>query len=292
MNLAKNQSPKLPSTSKNQTSRTPQGGETGSPEVFAKSSAMSAQSQDSARDEQELQASPRNQPIPPPSHPKQYRAIGLIRGKYQNSEEQLTQGTLVTTEGVNIDAVLLGRVISLVKNHLDLEQEHLWVVYPRTKTQDDSLHVQIVGVWEPETLDRTSEEIPSSQEMDDGYFSIRGEVIFFSLEEKSVVIKIKQFPRKEGEKPKFFKLKLRGSLEGRPLRHFWDLTVRLQGELLTIEEGVDLGFAQKRKPNVRKDNKPKIGSRKPFKPNKPTSSGSSGSSISRPVLQKKPTKPQ
>jgi hypothetical protein len=288
MNLAKNQSPKLSSTSKNQTSRTPQGGDPSAPEVSTKSSAMSARSQDSAQDEQELQASPRNQPIPPPSHPKQYRAIGLIRGKYQNSEEQLTQGTLVTTEGINIDAVLLGRVISLVKNHLDLDKEHLWVVYPRTKTQDDSLHVQIVGVWEPETLDRTSEEIPSSQEMDDGYFSIRGEVIFFSQEENSIVIKIKQFPRKEGEKPKFFKLKLRGILEGRPLRHFWDLTVRLQGELLTIEQGVDLGFAQKRKPNFRKD-KPKIGSKKPFKPSKPTTSGSS---IARPVLQKKPTKPQ
>jgi hypothetical protein len=292
MNLAKNQSPKLPSTSKNQTSRTPQEGEIGSPEVSTKSPAMSDRSQDSVQDDRELQATPRNQPIPPPSHPKQYRAIGLIRGKYQSSEEQLTQGTLVTTEGINIDAVLLGRVISLVKNHLDLEKEHLWVVYPRTKTQDDSLHVQIVGVWEPETLDRTAEEVPSSQEMDDGYFSIRGEVIFFSHEEKSVVIKIKQFPRKEGEKPKFFKLKLKGILEGRPLRHFWDLTVRLQGELLTIEEGVDLGFAQKRKPNIRRDDKPKIGSRKPFKPNKPNSSGSSGSSIARPVLQKKPTKPQ
>jgi hypothetical protein len=267
MNLAKKQPPKLSSSSKHPTSP---------------SSVMSNQSQDSTQDDRETQESPRNQPIPPPSHPKQYRAIGLIRAKYQNSEEQLTQGMLVTTEGTKIDAVLLGRVISLVKNHLDLDKEHLWVVYPRTKSQDDSLHVQIVGVWEPETLDRASDSIQSSQDMDDGYFSIRGEVIFYSHEEDSIVIKIKQFPRKEGEKPKFFKLKLKGSLEGRPLRHFWDLTVKLKGEMLTIESGVDLGFAQKHKPNFRKD-RPR-GSSKPFKPKKPTGS------TSRPILTKKPTK--
>ena len=238
MNLAKNQSPKLPSTAKNQTSP---------------SSVMSNQSQDSAQDDRQIQASPRNQPIPPPSHPKQYRAIGLIRAKYQSSGEQLTQGMLVTAEGTNIDAVLLGGLLVWLRIISILDKEHLWVVYPRTKNQDDSLHVQIVGVWEPETLSQESDGIQSSQEMDDGYFSIRGEVIFYSQEEESLVIKIKQFPRKEGEKPKFFKLKLKGSLEGRPLRHFWDLTVRLRGELLTIESGVDLGFAQKRKPNFRKD---------------------------------------
>lgn len=66
-------------------------------------------------------------PIPPPSEPRQYRAIGLVRGRYQASEEQFTQGTLYTPDGVEIDAVLLGRVMSLVKKHLDLNEEHLWV---------------------------------------------------------------------------------------------------------------------------------------------------------------------
>ena len=87
----------------------------------------------------------RKHPIPPPSDPKQYRAIGLIQGRYQFSEEQLTQGTVWTPDGTAIDAVLLGRVLSLVKNHLDLSENHLWVVYPRTRQKDDHLHVQIVG---------------------------------------------------------------------------------------------------------------------------------------------------
>lgn len=191
----------------------------------------------------------RQQPIPSPSHPRQYRAIGLIRATYQMSGEQLTQGILVTPEGTEIEAVLLGRVISLVKKHLDLTKEHLWVVYPRTKLKSDRLHVQIVGVWEPETLSQRSTALtPSSNEMDDGYFSIRGEVIFYSQEREAVIVKIKQFPRKEGEKPKFFKLQLKGKLSERPLHRFWDLKVRLDGETLKIEQGTDLGFITKQKP--------------------------------------------
>lgn len=100
----------------------------------------------------------RYQPIAPPSEPMQYRAIGLIRGTYTPDEDdQLNRGSLTTEEGVAIEAVLLGRVTSLVKKHLDLTTPHLWVVYPRTRrseddTEDQDLHVQIVGVWEPETL--------------------------------------------------------------------------------------------------------------------------------------------
>jgi hypothetical protein len=100
----------------------------------------------------------RDHPIAPPSEPKQYRAIGLVRGRYTPDPEQFTRGMLVTPDGTDIDAVLLGRVMSLLKNHLNLEEEHLWVVYPRTRQQDDSLHVQIMGVWEPETLKQNESE--------------------------------------------------------------------------------------------------------------------------------------
>lgn len=217
---------------------------------------MPKQPQDSESANLQPQPNPeKKQPIPPPSHPRQYRAIGLIRAKYQQSE-QMTQGSLLTTDGAEIEAVLLGRIISLIKNHLDLEQEHLWVVYPRTKMQEDRLHAQIVGVWEPETLNQDeSVEIASGEEADHGYFSIRGEVIFYSLKEKIIIVKIKQFPRREGEKPKFFKIKLKGVLGEKPLKRFWDLKVRLQGEDLIIQEGTDLGFAQKRKPKFKKDPK-------------------------------------
>jgi hypothetical protein len=110
----------------------------------------------------------RCQPIAPPSEPMQYRAIGLVRGTYQPTEaDQLNRGALTTDEGSVIDAVLLGRVTSLVKKHIDLGSSHLWVVYPRTRRNDDSreqdLHLQIVGVWEPETLGLPGEAPPAAE---------------------------------------------------------------------------------------------------------------------------------
>ncbi|MCU0535245.1 MAG: hypothetical protein MUD14_15260 [Hydrococcus sp. Prado102] len=203
-------------------------------------------------------AGERNQPIPPPSHPRQYRAIGLIRGQYQRSEEQMTRGTLITSDGTAIEAVLLGRVISLLKNHLDLEQPHLWVVYPRTRQQDDCLHIQIVGVWEPETLNKEASPNPeptsevNSTKTESGYFSIRGEVVYYSQDKKTIIVKIRQSPKKEDERPKFFKLKLEGDLPDRPVGHFWDLQAQLEADNLLVREATDLGQLFKKKPFSKK----------------------------------------
>ncbi|RMF21957.1 MAG: hypothetical protein D6756_11445 [Cyanobacteria bacterium J083] len=210
------------------------------------------------------------QPIPPPSNPRQYRAIGLIRGRYQPSEEQLTQGTLITEDGTEIEAVILGRIISLVKNHLDLSKNHLWVVYPRTRQENDNLHVQIVGVWEPETLhqDKTTTPQPFTQP-EDGYFSFLVEVVFYSAADEKVIVKIKQRPRKEGDKWKFFKLQLKGILSEKPLRRFWDLKAKLQGQTLVIQAAEDLGLLQiRKKPGFRKSNKPRLGNNNKGKPTK------------------------
>ena len=256
MNLARNQSSELPSSPDKQN---------------VKNSAMSTQTNSSLENSETLSNQERQLPIPAPSHPRQYRAIGLIKAQYQLTAEQLTQGQLITTDGTEIEAVLLGRIISLVKNHLDLEQKHLWVVYPRTKPKTDNLHVQIVGVWEPETLNKTENVVEqSTEEVEDGYFSIRGEVVYYAQEKEIIVVKIKQFPRKEGDKPKFFKLTLKGTLPDKPLHHFWDLKVRLVGETLTVEEGTDLGaLPVKKKPGFRRG-KGRPGGKKPYKSRKPS----------------------
>lgn len=202
----------------------------------------------------------RQQPIPAPSEPMQYRAIGLLRGRYTASEEQFTRGTLITVDGTEIQAVLLGRVMSLVRNHLDLTQDHLWVVYPRTREKEQDLHAQIVGVWEPEKLNKPDETAESSEdeepaiayqpssEVDDDYFSIRGEVIFHTPEEKSLMVKIQQAPRKkDGNRIKSFKLKLEGTLTGKVVGYFWDLQVRRQGDNLVIQEGTPIGMIPPKK---------------------------------------------
>ena len=199
----------------------------------------------------------REQPIPPPSEPMQYRAIGLVRGRYNTSDEQFTQGTLVATDRAELNAVLLGRIISLVKNHLDLEQEHLWVVYPRIGQQDGKLHLQIVGVWEPEKLSKLSAtKSPTlldkqDEQIEDGYFSIRGEVVYQSASDKHFFVKIKQAPRKESDKPKYFKLKLQGDLETKAVGQFWDLQVRRHTESLVVEKA-ELVAVLPSKPKLRK----------------------------------------
>ncbi|NBR44385.1 MAG: hypothetical protein EBT85_04840 [Synechococcaceae bacterium WB5_2B_268] len=50
-----------------------------------------------------------------------------------------------------------------------------------------------------------------------------------------LVIKIRQLPRADGSRPQPFKLQLKGNIPLEHLRHFLDLRVRLQGELLQIE---------------------------------------------------------
>jgi hypothetical protein len=185
------------------------------------------------------------QPIPPPSYPKQYRAIGLIRGKYQPTEEKLSKGSLIIDKDRLIDAVLLGRIISLVKNHVDLEREHLWVVYPRTKQDTDDFQAQILGLWEPETLKKNLVgEKASAQagKLQNGYFSIRGEVIFSSSEEGKVIVKIVQAPRKQSETAKFFKLKLKGKIPDQPIGHFFNFEAALEENILVIKEANDLGL--------------------------------------------------
>ena len=221
----------------------------------------------------------RQQPIPPPNHPKQYRAIGLIQGKYQISADKLHQGLLLTEDGREISAVLLGRSIAVVKKHLDLDKNHLWVVYPRIREENDNLQVQIVGVWQGSTPSQTQ---PPSAEgwstIKDGYFSIRGEVVYYRQETETVIIKIKQFPKKESEKIKLFKLKLKGTLPGKPVHHFWDLQVNLQGETLVIQDGTDMGRVfVNRKPRFNKG-------KKNYPCKRPVRKVSSGS---RPKLKKK-----
>jgi hypothetical protein len=203
-------------------------------------------------------------PIPPPSEPRQYRAIGLVRGQYAPSIDQITRGALMaSSDGTPINAVLLGRVMSLVKNHIDLQQTHLWVVYPRTGQHDGNLHVQIVGVWEPETLNEANDTsdpngegvnstVPASptaiSEVEDNYFSVRGEAIFADREQGYLVVKIKQAPRKAGDKLKFFKLKLTGNLPGKAVGHFWEFHICRKGNDLVIQECHDMGALPVRKP--------------------------------------------
>ena len=209
----------------------------------------------------------RQHPISPVTEPTQYRAIGVVRGQYVPADaEQLTRGVIRTADGSEIEAVVLGRLLTLMRRHLDLAEPHLWVVYPRTR-EESHLHLQMVGVWEPSTLaqadpastpdtssaalsrptpaasapeasapeangaDTRSDSLPEG----DDYFSVRGELIYTRPETGDLVIKVRQQPRADGSRPVPFKLQLKGEIPLQHLRHFVSLDLRRQGQQLTLE---------------------------------------------------------
>lgn len=278
-------------------------------------------------------------PIPPASEPMQYRAIGLVRGIYTPSEEQFTRGEMLTDDGEKVEAVLLGRVMSLVRKHIALDESHLWVVYPRTRAKSEGLHLQIVGVWEPETLnqetlnqndqndhqdatpdtevdlsdetssDKTSVDMeqentvetsnvdaeavteavteekpvsevagepgaaqdttatPSPQSgaggaspsgLQDGYFSIRGEVVYHSEEEEKLIVKIQQRSRKADQPGKSFQVHMKGKLDGKSVGYFWDLNAIRQGDALQVQDGTMIAMVppKKKQPGERGGKRP------------------------------------
>ncbi|MAB54871.1 MAG: hypothetical protein CMN93_03035 [Synechococcus sp. CPC35] len=177
----------------------------------------------------------RAHPIPPVTEPLQYRAIGLVRASYAPSDsEQLTRGVLTDSSGSELEAVVLGRVLTLMRRHLSMDQQHLWVVYPRSR-ESDHLHLQIAGVWEPSTLAPDQADVDDTLPEGDGYFSVRGELIFTKPETGELVVKIRQLPRADGKRPLPFKLQIKGELPLEHLRHFVSLELRRQGQELHLE---------------------------------------------------------
>ncbi|MFM7314513.1 MAG: hypothetical protein ACKO0M_15345 [Cyanobium sp.] len=202
----------------------------------------------------------RHHPISPVTEPMQYRAIGVVRGTYAPGDpEQLTRGTIHTDDGTEIEAVVLGRVLTLMRRHLDLSKPHLWVAYPRYR-EADQLHLQLVGVWEPSTLAATeiatqpaadaaddaagppSDDLPEG----DGYFSVRGELIYTRPDDGDLVVKIRQLPRPDGSRPTPFKLQLKGQIPPEHLRHFVALDLRRHGQELHVEHHEVIGPVQQR----------------------------------------------
>lgn len=241
-----------------------------------------------------------NTPIPPASEPLQYRAIGLILGKYLPSAEEFNQGTLLADDGTVIDAVILGRILSLIKNHLDLEKSHLWVVYPRIRKEDNKLHAQIMGIWDPHLVIKplnaesiVKEPMPQSGDyanepnpdvatipsletimIPDNYFSIRGEVIYQSRETREIFVKIRQAPKKKDEEERYFKIRLVGDLPLKMVGNFWDFDVLREADDLTIRSGQSVASLRAKLPRKGGSRPPgDVGSKRPFKPSSEETEG-------------------
>ena len=150
----------------------------------------------------------------------------------------------------------------MIRNHVPLEKPHLWVVYPRCRN-NQNLHLQITGIWEPSTLKKgivesegfdevSSFKIDSDDLLEgDDYFSIRGELIFTKPEAKDLVIKIRQKARNQQKKALPFKVNLKGDIPSNYLNHFISLDVRRVDYQLLVEDFQIIGSI----PNQSRNNK-------------------------------------
>ena len=128
----------------------------------------------------------------------QYRAIGIVNGIYSPAEDnQLNRGIIIDNKGQEIETVVLGKAISLIKKYIDLKKDYFWIVYPKNKNTQN-LHLQIAGIWDPyqlnnmgdENLKKNILEILHELNLSDNYFSIRGELIYVNNKKNEIVIKI------------------------------------------------------------------------------------------------------
>ena len=181
-------------------------------------------------------------PIPKVTNRFQFRAIGIIYGKYiPNDSEHLNRGFLTDGKGEKIDTVVLGKALSLLKKYIDLKKSYYWIVYPKNKNTQN-LHLQVVGIWDPYQLNNfpnDSSKINFSKLLEDfnlknNYFSVRGELVFVNTQKKEIIIKICSGSKLKNLKNKNFKLVIKGELSLELLNSFVSLDINRDGNALKL----------------------------------------------------------
>ena len=181
-------------------------------------------------------------PIPKVTNKLQYRAIGIINGKFTpNENNQLNRGYLTDSKGEKIETVVLGKALSLLKKHINLEKSYFWIVYPKNKNTQN-LHLQVAGIWDPYQLNNFPNDSSKTnfskllEELDlkDNYFSVRGELVFVNTQKKEIVIKICSDLKSKKLKNKNFKLVIKGEISLELLHSFVSLDIDRDGNSLKL----------------------------------------------------------
>ena len=183
-------------------------------------------------------------PIPKVTNQLQHRAIGIINGKFTPlSSEQLNRGFLIDNKDEKIETVVLGKALSLLKKHIDLKKSYFWVVYPKNKNTQN-LHLQVAGIWDPYRLNNFSNDSSKTNfsklleelNLEDNYFSVRGELVYVSTQKKEIVIKVRSASKLKNLKNKNFKLVIKGELSLELLNSFVSLDVSRDGNALKLNK--------------------------------------------------------
>ena len=175
-------------------------------------------------------------PIPKVSNEKQFRAIGIVCGMYKPHENNLlNKGFIEDSNGFKIDAVVLGKVLPVIKKFINFERQYFWIVYPRNK-DSNNIHLQIAGIWDPNNFKNDNDceinknhDLLHSLNLKDNLFSIRGKLIFINIQEKELIIKI--CPSNQS-KNKSFKILVKGEISMKYINSFVSLEViRIENSL-------------------------------------------------------------
>ena len=176
-------------------------------------------------------------PIQNVSHKLQYRAIGIIYGSYKpNKSKILNKGFIKGQDGIELESVVLGKALPLIKKHVDFNKGYYWIVYPRNKNTQ-LLHLQILGIWDPHNLSKENKdelnsplELLKAQNLKDNYFSVRGKLIFINIPQKEILIKIFM------ENKKSFKVVVKGEIPMEYINYFVSLNIVRIGKSLQMED--------------------------------------------------------
>ena len=177
-------------------------------------------------------------PIPKVSNKKQFRAIGIVCGMYKPHENNLlNKGFIEDSNGLKIDAVVLGKALPIIKKFINFEKQYYWIVYPRNK-DSNSIHLQITGIWDPSNFKSNDDNITKTHDvllsmgLKDNLFSIRGKLIFINIQEKELIIKICPFNQSKNQKNKSFKILVKGEISMKYINSFVSLEViRIENSL-------------------------------------------------------------
>ena len=189
-------------------------------------------------------------PIQKVTNKLQYRAIGIVNGIYcPNKNDQLNRGNIIDNEGNQIETVVLGKALSLIKKYVNLKNSYFWIVYPKNKSTQN-LHLQIAGVWDPYQLNDLGSEDPKKDitevlkelNLSDNYFSIRGELVYVNTPKKEFVIKVYSSNKTNKLKKNNFKIVVQGVISIELLNNFVSLDVIRVGSTLQM---VNLEVVQK-----------------------------------------------
>ncbi len=183
-------------------------------------------------------------PIQEVTNKLQYRAIGIVKGIYKpHNIEQINKGTLTDHEGKVLETVVLGKALSLIKKHINLKKNYFWIVYPRNK-DTSNLHLQVAGIWDPYTLNNVNkdnaekdpDELLEELNLNNNYFSIRGDLVYVNTQKKEAIIKICSSPPSKKFKNKTFKVVVEGEISLKHLNNFVSLDVRRDGNTLRLNK--------------------------------------------------------